>query len=408
MPTPAATSTLHAAAARPPFGMILLLGSMTAVGAMSIDLYLPSLPTMGRAFHASPGAVGATLTAFLVGMGIGQLVHGPLSDRRGRRGPLLAGLALYVAASIAAALAPSIGLLIAARFLQGLGGCAALVINRAVVRDRYATQDAARIFSLLLLVMGVAPVLAPLAGSGLLAMFDWRAIFWVLALFGGAVGLAVQFGLPETRTLAAREAVRAIHPARVYWNLLRNPRLVGHLIAIAFSGASLFVYVASSSLLFIGDFGLTPTQFSGLFATNAIAFIASAQVNRLVLDRFVSSHIAGRALSVAFVVGTAFALTSWTVGAGLWASFGFCSLTMATYGFAQSNLTAETLGIDAAHPGSIAALSGTASFGVGAVAASIATALHDGTARPPATVIAVCATVALCAYFGLARGRARA
>ena len=389
--------------ALPATGLILLLGALTAFGAMSIDLYLPGLPSMGRALHASTGAVGATLSAFLVGVAIGQLVHGPLSDRSGRRGPLLAGIALYIAASIAAALAPTIGVLIAARFAQGLGGCAALVISRAVVRDRFATQETARIFSMLTLVLGVAPVLAPLGGSALLALSGWRAIFWTLAAFGTAVLAAVYLALPESRDAAARAAARALHPARVYAMLLANPRLQGHLLAMAFSGASLFVYVAASSTLFITDFGLTTTQFSLLFASNAIAFIAAAQLNRVALRRYTSAAIVGPSLLVAGAVGLAFALTAWGPGAGLWASFGFSSLTMATYGFAQANLSAETLAVDPGHAGSIAALSGTASFTTGALAAGIASALHDGTARVPATVIAVSASCAAAAWFGLVR-----
>lgn len=391
-------------AARPTAGLILLLGGLTAFGAMSIDMYLPSLPTMGRALDASPAAVGATVSAFLIGVAAGQLVHGPLSDRIGRRRPLLAGIALYVLASIAAARAPSITFLIGARLVQGLGGCAALVISRAVVRDRFETSETARIFSLLTLVLGVAPVLAPLVGSGLLAVSGWRAIFWALALFGVAAFAAVWARLPETRTLAAREAARALHPARVYRTLLGNARLQRLLIAMAFSGASLFVYVASSSTLFIADFGLTPLQFSLLFATNAIAFIGAAQFNRALLRRSSPAGIGAAALIAALVVGTAFAATAWGPGAGLWASFGFSLLTMGAYGFAQANLTAETLAIDPAHSGSIAALSGTASFAVGAIAAAIAAALHDGSARPPATVIAVCAAVAVAAYFGRGRG----
>ena len=403
--TPSRVATAAPPSARPTAGLILLLGALTAFGAMSIDLYLPSLPTMGRALHASPGLVGATLSAFMVGVAIGQLIHGPVSDRIGRRRPLLAGVALYVVASVVGAEADSIYVLIGARFVQGLGGCAALVISRAVVRDRFHTTETARVFSLLTLVLGVAPVLAPLAGSGLLAAFGWRAIFWALALFGGAAFAMVWAGLPETRTLAAREAARALHPARVYLDLLRNPRLQGHLIAMAFSGASLFVYVASSSTLFIGDFGLTPVEFSGLFATNAVAFIGAAQFNRVLLRHTTPAGIAGRALVAALVVGWAFALWAWGPGAGLWVSFAFSSLTMATYGFAQANLTAETLAVDPGHAGSVAALAGTASFSVGAVAAALATALHDGTARPPATVIAVCATLAAAGYFGRARRR---
>jgi len=403
--TPTHVATAAPPAARPTAGLVLLLGALTAFGAMSIDLYLPSLPSMGRALHASPGAVGATLSAFLAGMGMGQLVHGPLSDRIGRRPPLLGGIALYVLASIVAARAPGIAVLIGARFVQGLGGCAALVVSRAVVRDRFPTHETARVFSLLTLVLGVAPVLAPLAGSGLLAAFGWRAIFWALTLFGVIAFGAVWRGLVETRSAAARAAARTHHPARVYWRLLRLPRLQGHLLAMAFSGASLFVYVASSSTLFIGDFGLSPVQFSALFASNAIAFIGAAQLNRVLLRRATPGKIASTALLAALATGVGFALAAWGPGAGLWTSYIFASLTMATYGFAQANLTAETLAVDPGHAGSVAALAGTASFAVGAVAATVATAMHDGTARPPATVIAACASIAAAAYFGLARRR---
>lgn len=394
-----------AQAARPRLGLIVLLGALTAFGAMSIDLYLPSLPTMGRALRATQGEVGATLSAFLVGVALGQPLHGPLSDRIGRRPPLLAGIALYVAASVAGALATSVWVLIAARFAQGLGGCAALVISRAVVRDRFATNETARVFSMLTLVLGVAPVLAPLGGSGLLAAFGWRAIFWALAGFGTVAFAAVALGLPETRAPASRRASRATSPLATYAALLRLPALRRCLLAIAFSGASLFVYVASSSTLFIGDFGLSPIEFSGLFASNAFAFIGAAQLNRIALRHYAPARIAGAALAAAWAIGAAFALTAWAGAAGLWVSFGFSGLTMAAYGFAQANLTAETLAVDPANAGAVAALAGTASFAVGAAAAAVAATLHDGTARPPATVIALAATIAAVAWFSRRPGR---
>ncbi len=406
--TPARTGTPVAAHAPPSAGLILLLGSMTAVGAMSTDLYLPSLPTLGRALGASPGAVGATISAFMLGMGLGQLVHGPLSDRYGRRRPLIAGLTLYIAASTLCATAPSIGVLTLGRLLQGLGGCAALVISRGVVRDRYGTRDSARIFSTLTLVLGVAPVLAPLGGSGLLALFGWRAIFVVLTGFGAAVLVATVLALPETRGAAAREAARAAHPVAVYARLLTHRRLLGYMLAMALSAACLMVYVASSATLFIADFGISPTAFSGLFASNAVVFIGSAQINRRLLARHSPDAIIAVALRVAVVIGLAFAAAAWAGVAGLWVSFGFAFATLATYGFLSANLSAGGLAVDPGHSGSITALSGTATFGMGAVAATLATTFHDGTARPSATVTAVCFAGAWAAHRYLVRDLVRA
>ncbi len=390
-----------ASTARPTLGLILLLGSMTAVGAMSTDLYLPSLPTLGRALHASPGAVGATISTFLAGMALGQLVHGPLSDRYGRRRPWIAGLLLYLAASIACALAPSIEVLTVGRLLQGLGGCAAQVIARATVRDRFDTSQSARIFSTLTLVFGVAPVLAPLGGSLLLAVWGWRAIFVVLTVFAAMVLAAAVLTLPETRGQAQRMAARASHPLRIYARLLTHRRLLGYMFAMALSAACLMVYVASSATLFIEDFGITPTQFSGLFASNAIAFIGSAQVNRWLLTRYTPQAIVNVALRISVVIG--FAVAAWGGVAGLWVTFAFAFVTLGTYGFLSANLSALGLAVDPGHSGSITALSGTATFGMGALAATFATMFHDGTARPSASVTAVCFAGAWAAYHYLSR-----
>ena len=398
---------MHAPArtGRPSAGFIALMGAMTAFGAMSIDLYLPALPTMARALGTTAGTAQQTLSAFLAGLALGQLAYGPLSDRVGRRPPLFAGMALYVAASVGCALAESAGALIALRFLQGLGACAAMVIARAVVRDRYDHVETARVFSWITLVFGVAPVLAPLIGSLLLAFIGWRAIFWALAAFGFAVALAAFLTLPESRGVAARLRAGAQHPLRVYRDLLRQRRLLGYLLAAAFGSASLFAYIGASPALFIEDFGFSPFAYSLIFGLNAFGLVAGAQLNRALLARYTPDAIAGAALLLSLGVGIGFALLAATGNAGPWISIGALFLILSLFGLTASNLQAGALSRDPDHAGSIAALMGVAGFGLGALVAAAASMAHDGTARPLAYAVLGSYALAVPAFHWLARAR---
>ncbi len=233
------------------------------------------------------------LPAYLLGMAAGQLVYGPLSDRFGRKPPLYAGLALYVAASAGCALAGGIDSLIALRLLQALGGCAGMVIARAVVRDLFEAKDSARMFSLLMLVMGVAPILAPLAGGYVMLAVGWRGIFWTLAGLGLAALIAVRVALPETRGSRPGEGIGVIGTLRSFRGLVGDRRFSGPVLAGGFAGAGMFGYISASPFVFIGVMGVPAEHFGWLFGLNAAGLIACSQINRRLLSRCTASALQG-------------------------------------------------------------------------------------------------------------------
>lgn len=391
-------------------GFILLLGGLTAFAAFTIDTYLPALPTIAREFGATAGEVQKTMSVFFLGMAFGQLIYGPLSDRIGRRAPLLIGCVTYVAASLLCAFAPSLGWLVAGRLGQALGACAGVVVARAVVRDRCDAQESARLFSLLTLVLGIAPMLAPTAGAALMALFGWRAIFGVLALFGALLGVCVWRFLPESRTEATAAVAAAESPLASYLALFRDRRLTGFLLGGAFNGAALFTYVASVSHVFIDFYGATPSAFGWIFAANAVGLIAASQVNR----RLLSFHPAERIMawgSICATLGGVFIVALALTGAGgMFAMMAAIFLALSSYGFVSSNSMALALDCDPTRAGAISAASGAASFMFGAAASTVAGLLDDGTAFPMALVMAISfagSSVALFGLAGLGRGAGR-
>ena len=370
-----------------PWGLVILLGALTAFAPMSIDMYLPSLPAIGADLRADAGLTQATVAAFLAGMAIGQFFYGPASDRLGRRGPILLGVTIYVLASIACSLVTSIDGLIAARFVQALGGCAGAVVARAVVRDRFNHTETARMLSLLTLVMGLAPVLAPLLGGAVLAAGGWRANFIVLTLFGLAVGAAALFRLPETRSDETAAHARTENPLQAYLALLRQRRLVGYALAGALNGATLFTYISASPELLIGTYSITPQAFGWVFGLNAAGLIGAGQINRLVLRHWTPDEVLAKASLVAVGVGILLLTAAVSGLGGRWSVLPLLFVLLASYGFMQGNTMAGALNVDPRRAGSISALMGAASFATGAVASSATGAFHDGTPRPMAAAM---------------------
>jgi len=276
-----------AAPASPRFLKIaLVLGLLTAIGPFAIDMYLPALPSIGRALGAGIGPVQMSLTAFFVAMGAGQLVYGPVSDMVGRKAPLYFGLLLFAAASIGCALATGIEMLIALRFVQGIGAAAMMAVPRAIVRDLHTGTDAARLMALLMLVFSVSPILAPLAGSGVIALTGWRGVFWAVTLAALAALLMAAVFLDETRPPEDRVESSLGSALAGYALLLRDRHFLGLVFIGGFVMAGFFTYLANSSFVMIGHWGLTPTQFSLAFSLNAAGFIGASQFTGVLGDRF--------------------------------------------------------------------------------------------------------------------------
>jgi DHA1 family bicyclomycin/chloramphenicol resistance-like MFS transporter len=361
-------------------------------------MYLPALPAIAHDLRAAPGLLEATLAAFFAGFALGQLGYGPLSDRIGRRPPLLGGLAVYVVASIVCATATTPQMLIVGRAAQALGGCAALVIARAVVRDLYDAREAARVFSRLMLIMGLAPVLAPSLGSVLLARFSWRVIFWVLAAFGVACIVAAARRLPETSPRAAGGGLGTVIAG--YGRILADLRFVGLAMGGGFATAGMFAYIAASPFVFIEQLGLSPRQFAILFGSNAFGLIAASQFNRVPLRHATPARILGRMLYVTAVAGIGIAALAWS-GASSWILLAAgLFLYVGSIGAIGPNATAASLARYGQDAGSASALLGALQFGTAALAGVAVGAWHDGTSRPLGTVILACGLAAwICGFF---------
>jgi DHA1 family bicyclomycin/chloramphenicol resistance-like MFS transporter len=378
---------MTASSHKTPWGLVVLLGALTAMGPLAIDMYLPSLPAMGADLHASAAEAQSTVAAFLAGMALGQPLYGPASDRFGRKPPLVLGCAIYVIGSAGCALATSAPLLIAMRFLQALGACSGAVVARAVVRDRFDHTETARMLSLMMLIMGLAPIFAPLAGGAFLAFGGWRAIFWLMTAFGLVLTVFALPRLAESRSAETAAQARSEHPIRAYLSVLSRKRLVGYALAGALNGACLFTYISSSPALLIGDYHIPPSAFGWVFGLNAVGVIGANQLNRRLLRRRTPDEVLARASFVAVGVSALLLLAAVTGVGGRWSVLGLLFLVLASYGLMQGNTMAGALSLDPLRAGSISALLGSASFGAGALAAWIVGLLRHGAAAPPMALV---------------------
>nr|WP_230415633.1 multidrug effflux MFS transporter [Micromonospora tarapacensis] len=358
--------------------LILVLGSLIAVGPLTIDMYLPALPAIVDDLATTSAAVQLTLTGTLVGLALGQLLIGPLSDAVGRRKPLIAGTALHIVASVCCALAPNIAVLGGLRVVQGLGAAAAAVIAMAVVRDLFSGTAFAQLLSRLLLVMGAAPVLAPTLGSELLRWTQWRGVFAALAVFGVLLMLIAMLGLPETLPALRRQRGGVLPTVRLYGSLLRDRAFVGLVLVAGLAMAALFAYVGGSSFVLQEQYGLDEQQFGLAFGAGAIGLIAATQGNVRLLRRYSPQRI----LTTALLVGSAASLVLLGLAAtgigGLPALLAALWVVLATAGLALPNAPALALTRHGEAAGTASALLGAVQFGIGALAAPLVGVLGTG------------------------------
>ncbi|MCP5150254.1 MAG: Bcr/CflA family multidrug efflux MFS transporter [Ectothiorhodospiraceae bacterium] len=383
--------------------LLVVLAAISGLGAISIDMYLPALPSIAERLSAEPAQVQLTLGAFFIAYGVGQLLYGPLSDRTGRRPVMVGGVVLYIVGSAACALASGVGMLIAARVLQALGASAGVVVARAAVRDLYEGDAAARAMSMLISVFAVVPLVAPVVGGYVLVWSGWRAIFWVLLGFGALCLVAVVAAVPESlpRSMRARGGIGAT--LGTYVEILRHRRALGSLIAGGAVFGGMFAYISGTPFVYIDLFGVAPQHYGFLFGINVLGIIASSQANARLVMRHGSDRLLRIGVHSAAGAGVALAVVTTADVGGLPAIVVCLFFFVGMIGFVGANAVAGALRDFPRAAGAAAALFGGLQFGIGALAASLVGTLHDGTARPMGWIIAATGLIALVAYRRLAR-----
>lgn len=374
--------------------LILILGALSAFAPLSIDMYLPAFPTLARDLHSQPSAVQLTLTSFVVGLALGQLVAGPLSDALGRRRPLVIGLAGYIIASLLCAFAVTVPELILLRLLQGLTGAAAIVIARAIVRDLYTGADAARFFSLLILVNGLGPILAPVIGAQVMRVTSWRGVFFVLATIGAVLLVATFMGLGETLPRERRRTGGAPDTLRTFARLLRDRGFVGYALAGGFGYAGLFAYIGASPFVLQVIYGLSPQGFSLVFAINALGIMVTSQTGARVVHRSGPEALlrVGLAMSALGAIGL---VTSAAFHLGLPGVLLSFFALVSSIGFILPNGVALALADHARVAGTASALIGMTQYLLGGAIAPLVGVAGSHTAIPVTVVISATVTAAI-------------
>ncbi len=380
--------------------LILILGSLAALGPLSIDMYLPAFPDMSRSFDASASLIQLSLTACMLGMALGQLIVGPFSDVRGRKRPLMIALLAYLLASLACAMAPTIEVLIALRFIQGAAGASGIVISRAIVRDLFEGPELTRFFAALSLVNGTAPILAPVIGGQLLRFGDWHFVFYLLAILSTLMLLAVALRLPETLPLERRVEGNLTTTLKTFGRLLTDRVFIGYAFAQAFVMGAMFAYISGSPFVLQNIYGASPQQFSFLFGLNGIGIILAAQIAGRLAGRVDSERLMRINLTVvasaSILLFFALTLTDQLIfvmiplffvvsSVGLISTLGF-TLAMQNYG---------------ATAGSASALLGLLPMLVGSLVSPLVGIMGEQSAVPMGLIIMTLDCLALVLYYGL-------
>ncbi|UOQ45464.1 multidrug effflux MFS transporter [Halobacillus salinarum] len=396
------TTTLNLDKKSARIGMALLLGALTALGPLSIDMYLPALPKLTNDLHTVTSLGQASLTACLFGLAIGQVIFGSLSDAKGRRMPLVYTLFCYAAVSALSGFSPSIWILIVMRFLQGMMGAAGVVISRAVVRDLFDGSEMTKFFSMLMLVNGAAPVFAPIIGGQILRVTGWNGIFFVL----GAVGLVLFFVIttvfPETLAVEKRNTLGIRETVRTFGSLFANRSFMGYVLSQSFIFAMMFSYISGGSFVIEGVFGASPQMFSIIFAVNGVGIVLATQVTGFLSGRVSDTRLLVAGLGLA-VVSSLCLLGVILAGTGLMPVLVFLFFVVSSMGVVNTTGFSLAMQDQSQHAGSASALLGVIRFACAGIVAPFVGIAGSDTAVPMGILITLCALLGTVFYFGMVR-----
>lgn len=377
------------------FIIILILGTLSTISPFSIDMYLPGFPAIAQDLNTSISQVQLSLTAYLIGISVGQLLYGPLLDRFGRKRPLYAGLVVYVLASVGCALSTSIETLIAMRLLQALGGCVGLVAAQALVRDLFPVNQIAQVFSLLILVVAVSPMIAPTVGGYATVAFGWHSMFIILAVITSLILIGIYFALPNGRRADTSISLRPQAVLGSFFTVLKQPQFLTYALVGGIATSAPFAYLAGSSDVFMNIYHATAQEYGWIFAFLSIAVIAPTQLNRFLLKRFSSEQIIFATLTYQSIVGILMVAGTWADWYGPYSLIAVLFLFLCGQGITGPNASALSLAPFARHAGSAAALMGSFRMGFGAIISGAVSAFHNNTAMPMVGVMTACIFIAL-------------
>ncbi len=385
--------------------IVLVLGVLTAVGPFSIDMYLPGFPAIAKDLQTSIASIQLSLASFFVGLSLGQLFSGPITDRFGRKPPLYVGLGVYILASVACIWAPSVEALIGLRFLQALGGSVGMVVSRAVVRDLYPPEETARIFSLLMLVMGIAPIIAPTIGGILVTYAGWQSIFLALAFISFVALVGMRLLLPETK---APDPEVSLHPRQVmqgYGVILQNRQFLTYMLVGGIASGGMFAYISGSPFVFIELHAVPEARYGWIFGANAFGLIMSSQLNRVLLRKSSTVQIVRIVNLVQLAFGLLLVGYAISGYGGLPVLVVLIFLYMAMLGFIYPNTTALALAPFSKNAGAASALMGALQFVIAALSAAIVSLIHNQTALPMTGAMAAASLLGLIVLWAGARAR---
>jgi DHA1 family bicyclomycin/chloramphenicol resistance-like MFS transporter len=373
------------------FKLVLILGLLTAVGPFSIDMYLPGFPAIAADLNTDVATISLSLSSFFIGISAGQMLYGPLIDRFGRKKPLYIGISIYLIASIGCAMVTSADGLIWLRLLQALGSCSGMVASRAMVRDMFPVEENAKIFSLLMLVVGVSPIIAPTLGGYLTAEYGWHYVFVVLTIMAAVLLLAIHFLLPESRKPDSTFSLKPKPIINGFISVAKEPQFYTYALAGSLASAGLYAYIAGSPLVFMELFKTTEKQYGWIFAMVAIGLITSSQINSFLLRKYKSEQIVVVALlcqsltGILLFTGSIFSLLN------LYTTIFLCFLFLSCQGFTFPNTSALSLAPFTRNAGSASALLGSVQMGTGAFTSAMVSFLNNGTPLPMTGVMMTCA-----------------